>query len=290
MSMSRKKFTLIELLVVIAIIGILAALLLPALQYAKYKSRTIVCINNLREIGVGVALFTADGDDQYPGYTEDGTFNRIKTWSWFHPKTKVANHEDYTTLASYFGNRFGDVRDTSVRNPTWMCPQGRSEVPWDPDVEYEKKNAHDDFRASYSLYFNTFAASYGNLTNSGGTYSTTDVDKLMRKAGDGFKMKVWKNYGWNGIDGLRYNVIASDVCSPISDHVTGIMTNHIWKGTRETKIHFTPTPLYTASPDGMALSNYAFDDGSVRTQIRLHYADFRNYMNANAQHGGIGGD
>ena len=287
---AKRPFTLIELLVVIAIIAILAALLLPALQLAKYKSKTVVCINNLREIAVGVALFTADGDEKYPGYTDDGTFNRIKTWSWFHPKSKVTNHEDYTTLATYFGNRFGDVRDTSVRNPTWMCPQGRSEVPWDPEIAYEKTYAHDDNRGSYSLYFNTFAASYGNLQNNGGVYSTTDTDKLMRRVGDRFKMKAWTNWGWNGIDGLRYNVIASDICSPISVQITGIMTNHIWGGIRDTKVHFTPTPLYTASPDGRALTNYAFDDGSVRTWDRIFYGNFRNYMNANAQHGGIGGD
>lgn len=85
--MRRDRFTLVEMLVVIAIIAVLSSLLLPALGKAREAGKKILCGNNLRQIGQGLALYVSDNGNWMPkAYTNTEYVGALDDYLRQNPK------------------------------------------------------------------------------------------------------------------------------------------------------------------------------------------------------------
>jgi len=144
-----RAFTLIELLVVIAIIAILAALLLPALSRAKLKAAQIRCLNNLKQLGIGIALYTLDNNETYPGWAS--RLFGFQPADWIYWRT---NNPPYTLEQSPIVAMIGSWNVTLFRCPLDKDDSGRIAL-----------GAPYYF---YSYNLNTVTANYDGAVQAGG--------------------------------------------------------------------------------------------------------------------------
>ena len=190
--MRRRGFTLIELLVVIAIIAVLIALLLPAVQAAREAGRRMQCVNNLKQIGLGMHNYHSTNDvfpmgaskncnsdpaSGCPGYAD---------WRGWSSLATVLPYVEQSALYNAINFAFAEETHDAVAQPmnmtvvgtvvkTFMCPS-------DPYVGQYNINSYHACYGTTSDWPSGPNNGNGNMQNADGNGSTG-------------MFAVWVNYG-----------------------------------------------------------------------------------------------
>jgi len=142
-SVSRKKrklsqnpaFTLVELLVVLAVIGILAALLLPAIARGKNKAKQASCRNNLKQLAVAFFIYHGDFGDQFPAPGSKSQYGpQPEDWIWWQHGRGIEGSALLGGVGKFKPELFTCPADADAKSL-----QGKGDVSGDP------------YRYSYSL-------------------------------------------------------------------------------------------------------------------------------------------
>ena len=269
----RAGFTLVELLVVIAIIGVLIALLLPAVQAAREAARRTQCKNNLHQIGLALHNFAGTHGHFPSAYEATGT---LPGWGWGTFILPFAENQPlYDAMGlpkSIFGNNAAPALPTPLTQTKLMlfrCPSDPS-----PERNPERlEHATSNYRAvAGPITFPTFTA---NLDMGGvmyhnsqqriarildGTSNTLIVGECILDVRTGKRAAIWP-----GMTGIRTSGSPPTASIWISDVMW-------WVDDAAAYINGPAPQAFSSRHSGGAF--FAFCDGSVRffrngTDIRV---------------------
>jgi len=121
----KRAFTLMELLVVIAIIGILAAMLLPALSRAKQKAQGATCLSNGKQMMTAMILYTSENNDFFPPNPDDGNTNA--GYNWCPGSAGIGGPQEFNPDVLRDPTRSLLITDMGRNADLFRCPADRRE-------------------------------------------------------------------------------------------------------------------------------------------------------------------
>ena len=135
----RAGFTLIELLVVIAIIAILAAILLPVLSAAKKEGSKAACINNQKQLALGMKIYVDDNNSTFPGIAS--RYYGYQPPDWIYWRTNTALYPPFTQSPIL-------TLIPGMQKPSLRCPLDVSDA---ARLTYDYPDDYGPYFFSYSM-------------------------------------------------------------------------------------------------------------------------------------------
>ena len=138
----QRAFTLVELLVVIGIIAVLVAILMPALQRAKYQAQQTQCLSQMRNIGQALSMYVAETRGFVPIQTSDAVehFYDVDYWST-PPRTPLQGLNALATLAPYIAEE----------RRIFVCPTA-IDMPWSSVTRNPSDKSDTNYMSNHAIW------------------------------------------------------------------------------------------------------------------------------------------